>query len=103
MTGPDRRNRHHLRLLPADFPTGPPADTVNRPSPQTLAARIVSAAQTWAAEVLSSPLTLDPDSPEGRARLALLDAVHDLEYHDARPVIDVPLPLEFGTDEPGTP
>lgn len=101
MTGADRSNRHHLRLIPVDpFPA---SEVVRSPSPATLAARIVAAAQTWAAEVLASPLTLDPDSAEGRARLALLDAVHDLEYHSAYPPTAPYLPLEFGHDEPGTP
>lgn len=103
MTGQNRSNRHPLRLIPC---TGDAPEPARRPpSMSTLSARIVSAAQTWAAEVLSTPLVLDPDSEEGRARLALLDAVHDLEYHSASAVHAPPpvLPLEYRRDEPVTP
>jgi len=102
MTSFDRSNRHHLRLIPTEVPTFPVVGP-NPPSPQTLTMRIVAAAQAWAAEVLASPLVLDPRSDEGRARLALLDAVHDLEYHSACTTFDTPLPLEFIHDEPAPP
>lgn len=101
MTGADRSNRHHLRLIPVE--SFPVPEVARPPSPTTLAARIVAAAQAWAAEVLASPLVLDPESREGRARLALLDAVHDLEYHSVYPPTAPYLPLEFERDEPGTP
>ena len=98
MTGSDRSNRHHLRLIPTDAPTFP-AVGPNPPSPHILAALIVSAAQAWAAEVLAGPLVPDPHSREGRARLALLDAVHDLEHHSACPTTGVP-PSESAPDGP---
>lgn len=71
------------------------------PTPAELERRIVVAAQAWAAEVLASPLLLDLTSPEGVARLVLLDAVHDLEYHNAYPGRGTAIPLPFD-DEPGT-
>lgn len=92
VTRRDRSSRP-LRSIPC---AGDAPDPVRRaPSPSSLSARIVSAAQTWATVVLSTPLVLDPESEEGRARLALLDAVHDLEYHSAGPPFGEPLPLEF--------
>lgn len=72
------------------------------PTPQALSARVVAAAQAWAAVVLAAPLELDPDSEEGAHRLALLDAVHELEYHSATAaVVYAPvLPLVFPESGP---
>lgn len=100
MTGPNRSNRHHLRSVPGAFPFPDPVP--RPPSTAELAARIVAAAQAWTAEVLASPLALDPRSREGMLRLALLDAVHDLEFHSAYPgESGQVLPLGFD-DGPGT-
>lgn len=92
--------RRHLRSVSCDgvaYPMTP------RPvTPQSLSVKVVAAAQAWAAVALASPLELDEGTEEGRRRLALLDAVHDLEYHSAgAAVIYLPpsLPLLFG--EPG--
>lgn len=58
---------------------GLPGDRPVRPSAQRLAHAIVDAARAWGS--LASVLTeVIADDEEGRLRLALLDAVHDLEH-----------------------
>ena len=54
-----------------------------------LSARVVAAALAWAAELDATEqgeveLLAPPVTPEECARRDLRDAVHDLEYHDAR-------------------
>lgn len=92
MSTPGRSNRHHLRSVPTESPAVINLARRRAPSPADLDARVVAAALDWAAEVLSSPLELDDRTPEGRARLRLLDAVHDREYHAAYPThrLDAP-------------
>lgn len=99
MNGRNRsNNRRHLRSVPGQ---GPTLHLVPRPpSPAQLSARIVSAAQAWAAVVLAVPSDLSPQpfplTEEELRRRELLDAVHDLEFHSAEAVFTaVPLPLEF--------
>lgn len=70
-------------------------------SAHRLSMRVVDAAQQWAAEVLASPDgLLDQGTAEGRARIALLDAVHDLEYHQASSM-GTGRHLGLFSDEPG--
>jgi hypothetical protein len=54
-----------------------------------LSARVVAAALAWAAELDATEqgeveLLASPVTPEECARRDLRDAIHDLEYHDAR-------------------
>jgi hypothetical protein len=49
--------------------------------PHRLAARVVSAAQRWAAEMDAVGDLVDISTPELQARRNLADAVHDLELH----------------------
>lgn len=54
-----------------------------RPLPQSasrLAHAVVDAARFWGDVALESPEIIDSSTEEGRLRLAVLDAVHDLEF-----------------------
>lgn len=81
-----RAGRPALSLIPGGLslvPTAPPAPTANAPRS---AARIVAAAQQWAALMIESGradhLGLDASELE-RATLALLDSVDEYEAHSA--------------------
>ena len=78
----------HLSLIVdntrPDFvvPDVPPVPIV---SVQRLVARVVAAAQRWAAEMDPIDAPLDMITDEQRAQRDLMDAVYDLEFHQSAP------------------
>jgi hypothetical protein len=60
--------------------TGPPIVSPRPVSPHRLSAAVLDAARAWAALVWTSTEPIDVSTEEGQLRLALMDAVHDLEY-----------------------
>lgn len=97
-----RSTRHHLRLIQGDAPAIP---SPRPPSPHLLAANIVRAAQEWAAAALAETTMFDRSTEEGRLRLAVLDAVQNLEYYSSGAILlDVEEPhldLDMGPGTPG--
>jgi hypothetical protein len=59
-----------------DVPTDRPAG----PAPHRLASAIVEAARRWGSFASETSDVIETETDEGAARLALLDAVHDLEH-----------------------
>lgn len=71
--------RHpHLSLVDNQ---APPAAMSGSAYPHAM--QVVTAAQRWAIEAVTQAPSLDVRTPVGAATLALLDAVHDLDYHTA--------------------
>lgn len=83
-------NRIPLTLvsLGGKVPTNRPVS----PSASRLAHAVVDAARSWGDAAMELPEAIDTDTEEGQLRLAVLDAVHDLEYAEtntaARPSLD---------------
>lgn len=65
--------------VPDDRPAGPP--------PHRLASAIVEAARRWGSFASELSDVIETTTEEGAARLALLDAVHDLEHAETNAAV----------------
>jgi hypothetical protein len=70
--------RGHLRLIIGNNVV--PLNTPVSPAHAELEAAVLAAAYAWAAHAMSSAEAIDARTAEGKLRMDLIDAVHDVEY-----------------------
>lgn len=70
--------RGHLRLIIGN--NAIPLDAPVSPAQADLEAAVLAAAYAWAAHAMSSAEAIDTRTAEGKLRMDLIDAVHDVEH-----------------------